>query len=124
MNVVSKLATVSTVGVFVLAALGVSSADASASTWGHCPSSNFSYPCTVTTALLNARNQPGPQGIVLYQYQQGDWVAIDCWTTGSNVNGDTVWYWSHPNGGPLPWAWVTGYLLDTGSDPRPGVRHC
>lgn len=125
MNYLGKFARVSTVAAFALAALGVSSAQASAVTWGKCPNEiEAPYPCTAATALLNARNQAGPNGIILYQYQAGQSVMVQCWVTGSNVDGDTVWYWTHPEGGPLPWAWVTGFLLDTGTDPRPGVPHC
>lgn len=108
-----------------LFALDMIAGQASAATWQRCPNDIGSgYNCTVTLDVVNARNQPDPNGLALYQYQPDQWIEILCWVHGSNVNGDGIWYWSHPEGGPLPAAYVPGYLLDTGHDPYPAAPEC
>jgi len=48
------------------------------------------------------------------------WI-VQCYVTGSSVNGDTVWYYGS-NGGLS--GYVAGYWLNTGHDPNAGVARC
>jgi hypothetical protein len=47
-------------------------------------------------------------------------VVVNCYTFGSSVFGDNVWYHIVK---PLS-GYVAGFYLDTGRDPAPGIRHC
>ena len=47
-------------------------------------------------------------------------VAVDCYTLGNSVHGDSAWYHI-----VAPFTgYVTGYYLNTGSDPAPGIPKC
>jgi hypothetical protein len=47
-------------------------------------------------------------------------VVVNCYAFGSSVFGDNVWYHIVK---PLS-GFVTGFYLNTGRDPAPGIRHC
>jgi len=50
----------------------------------------------------------------------GSHVTVNCFAFGSSVFGDNVWYHIvHPLSG-----FVSGFYLDTGRDPAPGIPHC
>jgi hypothetical protein len=50
----------------------------------------------------------------------GSHVTVNCFTIGSSVFGDSVWYHIvKPATG-----FVAGFYLDTGRDPAPGIGHC
>jgi hypothetical protein len=47
-------------------------------------------------------------------------VTVKCWTPGSKVFGDGVWYLiTTPRAG-----FVAGFYLNTGRDPAAGIRRC
>jgi hypothetical protein len=50
----------------------------------------------------------------------GSEVVVNCYAFGTSVFGDSVWYHIVK---PLS-GFVTGFYLDTGHDPAPGIRHC
>jgi len=50
----------------------------------------------------------------------GSVVAVNCYAVGSPVFGDSVWYHIVK---PLS-GYVSGFYLDTGRDPAPGIGHC
>jgi len=48
-------------------------------------------------------------------------IYLNCWATGTSVNGDTVWYnafYGQYSG------MVTGWYMATGHDPNPAVSRC
>jgi len=50
----------------------------------------------------------------------GSKVTVNCYSVGSPVFGDSVWYHIVK---PLS-GYVSGFYLDTGRDPAPGIAHC
>ena len=50
----------------------------------------------------------------------GTKVTVNCFTHGSTVLGDSIWYHVvKPHNG-----FVAGFYLGTGGDPAAGIRHC
>jgi hypothetical protein len=72
-------------------------------------------------AGLRVRNAPRTSaGIVGLTGAAGSNVMVDCYTLGSSVSGDSVWYRIvAPDTG-----YVAGFYLNTGRDPAPGIARC
>ena len=70
---------------------------------------------------LHVRTAPTTAATTIVQLgQAGSAVTVNCFTVGSSVFGDSVWYHIVK---PLS-GYVAGFYLDTGRDPAPGIRHC
>lgn len=85
------------------------------------------YPWQGTYATVNVygRTAPSTTASHVYLYQGGQIVYYTCWTTGTSVSGDDIWYLTRPN--PTDSAdqgYVAGWYLETGHDPNPSVGHC
>ncbi|HYB86292.1 MAG TPA: SH3 domain-containing protein [Streptosporangiaceae bacterium] len=72
-------------------------------------------------ANLHVRTKPHVKATVVAVLKKaGTLVRISCWTRGSSVFGDNVWYHiTKPHVG-----FVAGFYINTGPDPRPGIPHC
>jgi hypothetical protein len=70
---------------------------------------------------LHVRTKPHVKATVVAVLKKaGTLVRISCWTRGSSVFGDNVWYHiTKPAVG-----FVAGFYVNTGPDPRPGIPHC
>ena len=70
---------------------------------------------------LHVRTKPHIHATVVAVLKKaGTLVRVTCWTRGSSVFGDNVWYHiSKPHVG-----FVAGFYINTGPDPRLGVPHC
>lgn len=85
------------------------------------------YPWQGTTATVNVygRTAPSTAASHVYLYQGGQVVYYTCWTTGTPVSGDDIWYLTRPNPSlPQYQGYVAGWYLTTGHDPNPSVGHC
>jgi uncharacterized protein YraI len=78
-------------------------------------SASSSYP---TLNVVNVRVGPGTHAPILYQIPKGQFVSIDCYTTGELVSGTTIWNRLSGTGG-----YITDSLLLTGSH-APVVPEC
>jgi hypothetical protein len=70
---------------------------------------------------LRVRERPSTSAkIVAVLGAVGSKVTVNCFTRGSTVFGDNVWYHIvQPRDG-----FVAGFYLATGGDPAAGIRHC
>jgi hypothetical protein len=70
---------------------------------------------------LRVRKRPSTLAkIVAVLGAVGSKVTVNCFTRGSTVFGDNVWYHIvQPRDG-----FVAGFYLATGGDPAAGIRHC
>jgi hypothetical protein len=70
---------------------------------------------------LRVRKRPSTSAkIVAVLGAVGSKVTVNCFTRGSTVSGDNVWYHIvQPRDG-----FVAGFYLATGGDPAAGIRHC
>lgn len=70
---------------------------------------------------LRVRQRPSTSAPVVHVLgAAGSPVVVNCYTTGTPVFKDNVWYHTvAPHRG-----FVAGVLLNTGQDPAKGVRHC
>lgn len=82
------------------------------------------YQATYATVNVYARTAPSTTASTTYLYQGGQVVYYYCYTTGTSVNGDNVWYWTRPNPQSSYAGYVAGWWLETGADPNGKVAHC
>ena len=70
---------------------------------------------------LHVRTKPHVKATVVAVLKKaGTKVRVSCWTRGSSVFHDNVWYHiTKPHAG-----FVAGFYINTGPDPRPGIHHC
>ena len=70
---------------------------------------------------LRVRKRPSTSAkIVAVLGTVGSKVTVNCFTHGSTVFGNNVWYHIvKPHNG-----FVAGFYLGTGGDPAAGIRHC
>ena len=86
--------------------------------------------CVSTTARVNLRVGPTLNDKVVITMIKGARFAPECWTYGTSVNGDNIWYWGthRESADVMPPQWergyVAGYYLATGKDPNPAFRQC
>lgn len=62
---------------------------------------------------------------VLVVIPKGTGVYLNCWASGTAVNGNTVWYnafWTHNGTGYN--GMVAGDYMNTGHDPNPSISRC
>lgn len=78
------------------------------------------------TVTVNGRADASTSAAIVYTYQGGQIVYINCWKPGTTINGDNIWYHTtpNPNSTTVPRSWVAGYYLTTGADPTSDVPHC
>lgn len=69
---------------------------------------------------LTVRTSPSTQGTPLYTLANGTKVEVDCWTTGSSVNGYNIWAKLYSASGSR---YVSDYYLTTGNI-QSYVGHC
>jgi hypothetical protein len=88
---------------------------------GRCGVVRFSRVYHTLTPHLHIRGGPGRNYRTVFKLGGvGSYVRVTCFAYGGSVYGDPVWYHTtRPVGG-----WVTGFYLNTGQDPAPGVPHC
>jgi len=87
----------------------------------HCLVPAFSTDYYALEANLRIRTAPSiTSRITGYLVDVGSRVTISCYSDGSPIYGDPVWY--HATA-PVA-GYVTGRLLNTGGDPAPGVPRC
>jgi hypothetical protein len=83
------------------------------------------YETYTTAGGVRVHRQPSTSSHADYSIpEKGDAVDLKCWTRGTSVNGDNVWYygyWMSSGYGP---GYMSGYYVATGSDPNPNIRHC
>jgi hypothetical protein len=76
------------------------------------------YP--TNSSNVHVRTLPTQKAATVRVLGRGVVVTVVCWTTGSSVRGDNIWYHStRPAAGFVP-----GAFLRTGKDPNRNVRHC
>jgi hypothetical protein len=87
----------------------------------HCMIPDFSARYYALEANLRIRTAPSTNArIAGYLVSVGSKVTISCYSDGTPIYGDPVWYHAvSPAVG-----YVTGRLLNTGGDPAPGVPRC
>ncbi|SDJ67216.1 hypothetical protein SAMN04487820_101189 [Actinopolyspora mzabensis] len=81
--------------------------------------------CADNLRALNVRTGPATSYTALSRAPEGKSMAIDCWSFGESIKGDNIWYY-------ITWVssfdghsgFVTGYYLNTGPDPAPGIPQC
>jgi hypothetical protein len=76
---------------------------------------------STTISNLHVRTTPHVKAaVVAILTKAGTLVRVNCWTRGSSVFHDNVWYHiTKPHAG-----FVAGFYINTGPDPRPGIPHC
>lgn len=86
-----------------------------------CVSHTFRRSYRTLVAGLRIRSRPTTHSDILVQLGRiGTRVTVDCYTDGTSVGGDSIWYHLvQPRSG-----YITGRDLNTGSDPAPGVPRC
>jgi hypothetical protein len=87
----------------------------------HCLVPSFSADYYALEANLRIRTAPTITAKISgYLVNVGSKVTVSCYSDGSSVFGDPVWYHATaPDAG-----YVAGRLLNTGGDPAPGVPQC
>jgi uncharacterized protein YraI len=76
-----------------------------------------------TVAAVNVRQGPGTSYPITRTLPSGSVFYTTCWTTGSSVNGDNIWYYDDDQNTYYT-DFVAGYYLNTGHDPNPTVPEC
>jgi len=87
----------------------------------HCASPTFREPFNSLAPNLRIRSAPSTTAsIVGYLVALGSTGDVECFTTGTPVFGDAIWYHvTSPAAG-----YIAGRMLNTGGDPAPGVPIC
>ncbi len=87
----------------------------------HCRSPRLRETFNSLAVNLRIRTSPSVTATISgYLVSVGSPVVIDCYTTGTLIYGDPIWYHAvSPVAG-----YVTGRFLNTGGDPVPGVPRC
>ncbi len=87
----------------------------------HCLVPSFSAEYYALEANLRIRKDPTITATIAgYLVDVGSKVTVNCYSDGTPIFGDPVWYHAiAPYTG-----YVTGRLLNTGGDPASGVPHC
>ncbi|MFJ8579605.1 hypothetical protein [Micromonospora sp. NPDC093277] len=91
---------------------------------GFVPTPAFAGGTFQTQTNLNLRNCQWlnlSQCSVILTIPTGKSVYLNCWATGSSVNGNTVWYnafYGNANG------MLAGDYVNTGHDPNPSISRC
>jgi hypothetical protein len=61
---------------------------------------------------VNMRTGPHPYCDFVHQVPWTYWVVLDCFTTGSTINGVSTWsHVRYSNGGPVYSGWIADYHL-------------
>jgi hypothetical protein len=83
------------------------------------------YETYTTAGGVRVHRQPSTSSHADYSIpNKGDAVDLKCWTRGTSVSGDNVWYYGYwMSSGESP-GYMAGYYVATGSDPNPNIKHC
>lgn len=84
--------------------------------------------CANTKANDNVRAAPNTSSRIVMTIPKGEPFALHCYTTGTSVSGDNIWYGGIDDDN-FPqyvddFGYVAGFNLSSGHDPAPGVQHC
>ena len=94
---------------------------ASANPPKQCPGPNMACLLSTTNGNVWMHTAANSTSTKIAVIPKGATVAIACYSSGESVYGDPIWYWLKYGSS---WGFTTGYYLNTGHDPNPGVPAC